>query len=48
MNVFSGKPAWIAIGLNGWEQFSIHSAQLDPDSDQKSCKEIPQAKARVA
>lgn len=27
---------------------SIHSAQPDPDSDQKSCKGIPQAKARVA
>lgn len=27
MNVFSGKPGWIAIGLNGWEQFP--STQLN-------------------
>lgn len=27
MNIFSGKPGWIAIGLNGWELFP--STQLN-------------------
>ena len=48
MNVFFRKTGMDCDWIEVLGTVSIHSAQPDPDSDQKSCKEIPQAKARVA